>query len=49
MLMITHAPEDAERAADQVVFVDNGQVDAPRPVAELLSNPPEALRAYLGR
>ncbi|WP_299296932.1 ATP-binding cassette domain-containing protein [uncultured Tateyamaria sp.] len=49
VLMITHAPEDAERAADQVLFVDNGRVDTPRPVAEILSNPPEALRAYLGR
>lgn len=49
VLMITHAPEDAKRAADQVLFVDDGRVDAPRPVAEILSNPPEALRAYLGR
>lgn len=49
VLMITHAPEDAERAADQVIFVDNGKVDKPRPVTEILSHPPEALRAYLGR
>ncbi|WP_299366997.1 ATP-binding cassette domain-containing protein [uncultured Tateyamaria sp.] len=49
VLMITHAPEDAERAADQVLFVDQGRVDAPRPVAEIMANPPEALRAYLGR
>ena len=49
VLMITHSPEDAQRAADQVIFVDDGRVDAPRPMAELLSNPPEALRAYLGR
>jgi len=49
VLMITHAPEDAKRAADQVLFVDDGRVDAPRPVAEILSNPPEAFRAYLGR
>ncbi|MEP1586305.1 MAG: ATP-binding cassette domain-containing protein [Tateyamaria sp.] len=49
VLMITHAPEDAERAADQVIFVDAGRADAPRPVADIMTNPPEALRAYLGR
>lgn len=49
LLMITHAPEDAERAADQVIFVDAGHAQAPRPVAEIMANPPEALRAYLGR
>lgn len=49
VLMITHAPEDAERAADQVIFVEGGRVEAPRPVAEIMSNPPAALRAYLGR
>ena len=49
VLMITHAPEDAERATDQVIFVDEGQVEPPRPVSEIMSNPPAALRAYLGR
>lgn len=49
VLMITHAPEDAERAADQVLFVDGGQVDAPRAAADIMANPPEALRTYLGR
>ncbi|MEM6374091.1 MAG: ATP-binding cassette domain-containing protein [Pseudomonadota bacterium] len=49
LLMITHAPEDAERAADQVIFVDTGRAEPPRPVAEILTNPPAALRAYLGR
>ncbi|MEL6451601.1 MAG: ATP-binding cassette domain-containing protein [Pseudomonadota bacterium] len=49
LLMITHAPEDAERAADQVIFVDAGRAEAPRPVAEIMANPPAALRAYLGR
>lgn len=49
VLMITHAPEDAERAADQVIFVDAGRVEAPRAVAEIMADPPEALRAYLGR
>ena len=49
VLMITHAPEDAERAAEQVSFVDAGRVEAPRAVAEIMADPPEALRAYLGR
>ena len=49
VLMITHAPEDAERAADQVIFVDEGRVEPPQPVSEIMSNPPPALRAYLGR
>ncbi|MEO9574697.1 MAG: ATP-binding cassette domain-containing protein [Lentilitoribacter sp.] len=49
VLMITHAPEDAERAADQVIFVDEGQIEPPQPVSEVMSNPPPALRAYLGR
>jgi len=48
IMIITHDPQDAERAADQVVFVDAGQADTPRPVAEIMANPPEALRAYLG-
>lgn len=49
VLMITHAPEDAERAADQVIFVDAGRAQAPRPVGDIMANPPQALRAYLGR
>lgn len=49
LLMITHAPEDAEQAADDVIFVDDGRVHAPRAVADVMADPPEALRAYLGR
>lgn len=49
MLMITHAPEDAERSADDMIFVEAGRVDPPRAVADLMANPPEALCAYLGR
>jgi thiamine transport system ATP-binding protein len=49
VLMITHAPEDAERAADDLIFVNDGRVDPPRAVADVMANPPEALRAYLGR
>lgn len=49
VLMITHDPQDAERAADQIVFVDAGVAQAPRAVAEIMADPPAALRAYLGR
>jgi thiamine transport system ATP-binding protein len=49
VLMITHDPQDAERAADQIVFVDAGVAHAPRAVAEIMADPPAALRAYLGR
>lgn len=49
VLMITHAPEDAERSADDLIFMDNGRAEVPRAVAEVMANPPEALRAYLGR
>ncbi len=48
VLMITHAPEDAERA-DDLMFVEAGRVDPPQPVAKTMADPPPALRAYLGR
>ncbi len=48
LLMVTHAPEDVARIADDVIFVDAGAAQAPVPAAELMANPPPALRAYLG-
>lgn len=48
VLMVTHAPDDARRIADQVIFVADGQAHAPVPTADLLDNPPPELRAYLG-
>lgn len=48
LLMVTHAPEDVARIADEVVFVEDGKAHAPAPAAELMNNPPPALRAYLG-
>ncbi|MGC9369148.1 MAG: thiamine ABC transporter ATP-binding protein [Paracoccaceae bacterium] len=48
LLMVTHDPEDAEMIGDQTVLVAEGQVHAPMDTAELFSDPPEALRAYLG-
>lgn len=48
LVMITHAPEDARRIAGQVVVVAEGQAYPPRPTAQVLDDPPPALRAYLG-
>jgi thiamine transport system ATP-binding protein len=48
MLMVTHEPEDAKRAADRVVLVADGVASGPRDTAALFADPPEALRDYLG-
>jgi len=48
LVMVTHAPEDVRRIADQVIFVADGQAEAAQPAAALMDNPPPALRDYLG-
>ena len=48
VLMVSHEPADARRIADQVVLVAEGRAHPPQPTAELLDNPPSALKAYLG-
>lgn len=48
MMMVTHAPEDVRRIADEVIFVESGRAQAPRPAAALMDDPPPELRAYLG-
>ncbi len=48
LIMVTHAPDDVRRIADQVIFVGSGRAEAPKPAAELMDNPPPELRAYLG-
>lgn len=48
ILMVTHAPEDAQRIAREVVFVDAGVAHGPLSTAEVLADPPDALKAYLG-
>ena len=48
LIMVTHAPEDVRRIADQVIFVEAGTAHPPQPAAALMDNPPDALRAYLG-
>ncbi|MCX7566031.1 ATP-binding cassette domain-containing protein [Sulfitobacter sp. F26169L] len=48
LLMVTHAPDDVRRIADEVIFVEGGRAHAPRLAAALMDNPPPELRAYLG-
>ncbi|AHD03323.1 ATP-binding cassette domain-containing protein [Leisingera methylohalidivorans] len=48
VLMVSHDPNDARRIAGQVVIVADGKAHPPQGTAELLDNPPPALKAYLG-
>ena len=48
LLMVTHQPEDALWITDQTVLVADGMAHPPKDTVELLDNPPEVLRAYLG-
>jgi thiamine transport system ATP-binding protein len=49
VLLVTHQPEEAKRAADHVVFVNAGKVHPPIPTNQFFkSNDPDVLR-YLGR
>ncbi|WP_238373214.1 ATP-binding cassette domain-containing protein [Heliomarina baculiformis] len=48
LLMVSHDPDDARRIADRIILVTEGRADAPVATGEILANPPEALRQYLG-
>ena len=48
LMMVTHAPEDVRRIADQIIFVEGGTAHAPQDAADLMDNPPPELKAYLG-
>ena len=48
VLMVTHDPADARRFADQTILVADGIAHPPVPTAGLFTDPPPALRAYLG-
>jgi thiamine transport system ATP-binding protein len=48
LLMITHSPGDVRRIAEEAIFVADGRAEAPMPAADLLDDPPPALRVYLG-
>lgn len=49
VLMVSHDPSDARRIARQVILVADRMAHPPMATAELLDNPPEALRSYLGQ
>jgi len=48
VLMVSHDPEDARSLCPETILVAEGAAHPPQPTAELLENPPPALRAYLG-
>ena len=48
LIMVTHAPQDVQRIADEVIFVADGTAHAPQAAGPLMDNPPPALRDYLG-
>jgi thiamine transport system ATP-binding protein len=48
VLMVTHDPADARRITPSTIVVAGGRAEPPRPTMELLDNPPESLREYLG-
>ncbi|MGY6704191.1 thiamine ABC transporter ATP-binding protein [Roseinatronobacter sp.] len=48
LLMVTHDVNDARAIADNTVLVADGHAAGPFPTADLLDNPPPALRDYLG-
>lgn len=49
LLMVSHDPSDAKRICESAILVADGRAHAPVATGELLNNPPEALRAYLGQ
>ena len=48
LVMVTHAPQDVARIADQVIFVAEGRAHAPEAAGPLMENPPPVLKDYLG-
>lgn len=48
LLMVSHDIRDAEAIADHLVLVSEGAAHAPAPTRQMLRDPPEALRRYLG-
>ncbi len=49
VMMVTHDPEDAKRLGGLTVLVADGVAHPPVQTDVLFSDPPEALRAYLGQ
>ena len=49
VLMVTHQPEEAQRAADEVIFVADGKVRGPIASGQFFNSHDEAIDAYLGK
>ena len=49
VLMVTHAPEDVVRFADDVIFVSEGMAQSPVAAGPAMQDPPPDLAGYLGR
>jgi thiamine transport system ATP-binding protein len=49
LLMVSHDPSDADRICEQAILVADGQAHTPVATRELLDNPPDALKDYLGK
>ncbi|MEC3860894.1 ATP-binding cassette domain-containing protein [Mesobacterium sp. TK19101] len=47
-IMVTHDPHGARKFADQTVLVADGVAHTPQDTESLFTDPPPALRAYLG-
>ncbi|KAA2313338.1 ATP-binding cassette domain-containing protein [Pseudooceanicola sediminis] len=48
LLMVSHDPADARRIAQDIMLVDDGHAYPPAEAGQMLADPPEALRRYLG-
>ena len=48
VLMVSHAPEDARRVADEVALVSQGALHPPQPTQGFFATPSKQLQAYLG-
>jgi thiamine transport system ATP-binding protein len=48
VLMVSHDPNDARRIADLTIYLGEGSAAPPVATADLLADPPPALKAYLG-
>lgn len=49
LLMVSHDPADAALIADQCILVAQGRAEPPIGTQTFLADPPEAMRAYLGK
>jgi thiamine transport system ATP-binding protein len=48
LLMVSHDIKDVEHFADDVIWVEKGTCQAPRPLADFLNHPPQGFKDYVG-